>query len=135
MKLRRQFSCACGADAAFGIREEEYCDQKAYGPLEAKEEAASENWHQERKIFSVKDKLHKWRNQRQTRTSCGRFSHDTINPFRFRIYSLMFLLPLHIILTTQRANKRKKIEKSFPSGSVDCVNRQATTIFSLFSLT
>lgn len=111
-KLRRQFSCACGADAAFEIREEKCCDQKAYVPLEAKEEAATENWHRERKIFSAKDKLHKWRNQRQTRTSCGCFSHDTINPFRFRIYSLMLLLPLHI-LTTQRANKRKKLKNLF----------------------
>jgi hypothetical protein len=77
--------------------------------------------------------LHKWRNQRQTRTSCGRFSHDTINPFRFRIYSLS-LLQFPSLTATEifmLGKRRKKIEKSLPSGSVDCVNRrrQSSTTF------
>lgn len=100
-----------------------------------KEKAAVGNWHS-RKNFLLKDKLHKWRNQLQTRTSCGRFSHDTINPFRFRIYSLS-LLQFPSLTATEifmLEKKKKKIEKSLPSGSVDCVNRrwQSLTTFFLF---
>lgn len=74
--------------------------------------AAAENWHS-RKGFSspgIKDKLHKWHNQRQTRTSCGRFSHDTINPFRFRIYSLS-LLQFPSLTATEIFMLKKKMKK------------------------